>query len=177
MGWVLGLVGLAWGQLPVRYILQADGLSWLWREYRMGAEYRFFREAPPFEAGVFRPRLEGLTGTLGLSYARMLPIRGVLGRVGVKYYGWRPRYAPAGLWVGLHGLVGLIGAIGEPSRRAWGVGLSVGYQCIFRQSYGAVVDPYLLWEWRPSKAWQVSPLQIGLRMGLASRRWQRRVTR
>lgn len=175
--WGVWLIGLGWAQLPARYVVQADVVSWVWGEYRASGEYRLFREAPPFEGGVLRPRLEGLTSTLGLSYVRKLPLRGFFIRPGIKYYGWRPRYAPAGLWVGFHGLIGGVGAFQEPSHVISGLGISLGYQYIFRQSYGALLDPYLMWEWRFSRAWREAPLQVGLRVGLASRRWQRRVTR
>ncbi len=177
-GMGLGLVlGLLWGQLPARYALKGDGLSWIWRSYRLGAEYRLFRWAPPFEAHVERPRREGLTVVLWADYVRMLPERGVVFRPGLRYYFLQPKKAPHGLWVGLHAVGGLSGATWEKAAFTGGIGLAVGYQYIFRQSYGGLVEPYLLAEIRGRKLRWISPVQVGFSLGLASRRWRLRLTR
>lgn len=180
MRWValfMGVGGVLWGQLPARYVLKADALSWVWRSYRVGGEYRLFRWAPPFEANVERPKYEGLTLQVWADYVRLLPVRGVVLRPGGRYYFLFPRKAPHGLWAGLHGVGGLTGAPQEKTTLALGIGLSVGYQHIFRQSYGGVVEPYLLVEVRGrSLAW-LSPVQVGLSLGIASRRWRLRLTR
>ncbi|GIV24816.1 MAG: hypothetical protein KatS3mg026_0508 [Bacteroidia bacterium] len=170
--WSSGL--LVWGQLPARYVLKADILSPLWREYRLAGEYRLFRWAPPFIASVERHRWEGLTGWAALSYYRRWPQRGALLRLGARYYPLRTAYTPEGLWVGLHGAVAGRAPRSEPTRWAAGFGLTVGYQHLFHQAYGAAVEPYLLLEGLFGGQKAFSPFQVGLNVGFASRRWDRR---
>jgi len=176
--WTGLLMGVGvWAQLPARYVLKADALSWAWRSYRVGGEYRLFRYAPPFEANVERPRREGLTLTIWADYVRFLPLRGWVGRVSGRYYFWVPRKAPHGWWGGIHGLIGMHGIPTEKARAVGGLGLSFGYQHLFRQSYGGTVEPYLLVELRGRSLRWISPIQVGLSLGLASRRWRLRLTR
>lgn len=174
VGLCSGGVGALWAQLPARYGLKADILSFLSREHRLTGEYRLFRWAPPFIASVERARAEGLTAVLSLSYYRYLPQRGLIVRPGVRYYFWKPPYAPEGLWVGVHGAIAGWGARREKTTWSAGAGLSIGYQHLFRQAYGASIEPYLLAEGllrRPPKVWA---LQIGVNVGFAARKWERR---
>jgi len=171
------MASVLWAQLPARYVLKADVLSWAWRSYRISGEYRLFKGAPPFEANVERPKYEGLTIQVGVDYVRLLPVHGVVLRPGSRYYFLHPRKAPHGLWACLHGVGGLTGTPREKTILALGIGLSVGYQHIFRQSYGGVVEPYLLVETQGKSLRWLSPVQIGLSLGIASRRWRLRLTR
>lgn len=167
-------LGGIWAQLPARYVLKADGLSFLVREHRITGEYRLFRWAPPFIASVERVRWEGLTAVLSLSYYRYLPQRGVIGRPGMRYYFWKRPYAPEGLWAGLHGTVASWAARREKTTWGAGAGLSVGYQHLFHQAYGAAIEPYLSMEIlsrRPPRSWV---LQVGVNVGFAARKWERR---
>lgn len=172
--WAWSSALLVWGQLPARYAFKADALSPLWREYRLAGEYRLFRWAPPFIASVERHRWEGLTFTLAGSYYRRWPEQGGVLRVGGRYYFLRPKYAPQGLWAGLHLAVGATGARTERTFWAGGAGLTIGYQHIFRQAYGGCVEPYVLFELLGGRQKPFSPFQVGLHVGLASRRWDRR---
>ncbi len=176
-GWIVWGVSILWGQLPARYALKADALSWVWRSYRVGGEYRLFRWAPPFKANVERHRWDGLTMSLWVDYVRLLPVRGVVVRPGARYYFLWPERAPHGLWAGLHAIGGLSGAPNEKPIFAAGLGLAFGYQYLFRQSYGGLVEPYLLAEVRGKSLRWISPIQVGLALGIASRRWGLRLTR
>jgi hypothetical protein len=170
----IALLGLLWGQLPARYVIKGDALSFLWREYRIAGEYRLFRWAPPFIASVERHRWEGLTLLLSTSYYRRLPHRGALARIGARYYFHRPAYAPEGLWAGVHITTGGSAARQEVTRWVIGGGLTVGYQHIFHQAYGGTVEPYLLLDLVGGRAKWVFPFQIGLQVGFAARKWNRR---
>ncbi|MCS6895167.1 MAG: hypothetical protein NZZ60_03330 [Bacteroidia bacterium] len=160
--------------MPARYVLKADALSFLWREYRLTAEYRLFRWAPPFIASVERHRWDGLTFILSGSYYRRLPTRGGIGRIGVRYYVWRPAYSPQGFWVGLHGAGQAWGLRGEKPSFAFAPGLTLGYQHIFRQAYGGIVEPHLLLEPRIFRLAPFAIFQFGLNVGFAARHWERR---
>ncbi|RMF46302.1 MAG: hypothetical protein D6750_10580 [Bacteroidetes bacterium] len=163
-----------WGQLPARYVLKADVLAPLWREYRLMGEYRLFRWAPPFIASVERHRWEGLTGTVGVSYYRRWPERGAFLRVGLHYYALRPPYAPEGFWVGVQAMLGAWAPRTEKPRWTAGPGLTIGYQHLFHQAYGAAIEPYLLVEGLFGPRRRYFPFQVGLNVGFASRRWERR---
>jgi len=163
-----------WAQLPARYVLKADVLGPLWREYRLMGEYRLFRWAPPFIASVERHRWEGLTFILSGSYYRRWPARGGGLRIGGRYYFLQPNYAPHGLWAGLHGALAGFGARGEKTYWAAGAGLTIGYQHLFRQAYGGCIEPYLLLELLGGRKKPFFPFQVGLNVGFASRRWERR---
>ncbi|MEN2992916.1 MAG: hypothetical protein ABDH91_05115 [Bacteroidia bacterium] len=167
--WSSGLV-VGWGQLPARYVLKADIFSFLWREQRLSGEYRLFEYAPPFVAGVERPKWEGLTAIGSVAFFRHLPLYGILLRPGLRYYPLRPVYSPQGFWSGLHLAGGLFFLREGPLRAAGGLGLSVGYQYIFRQAYGATVEPFLQGE-IIFPSFSLSPLQVGLQVGFAGRKW------
>ncbi|GIV23309.1 MAG: hypothetical protein N3A68_01920 [Bacteroidia bacterium] len=167
-------LSLCLGQLPARYVLKADALGFLWREQRLTAEYRLFRWAPPLKASVERARWDGLTLTLNGSYYRRLPLRGGVLRSGVRYYPLRPAYAPEGLWVGLHGTLGLVAPVRETPQWQGGPGLSLGYQHIFHQAYGGVIEPYLLLDFLFGRYKNLMPFQVGLHIGFAARKWNRR---
>ncbi len=169
-----GGIGILWAQLPTRYVLKLDALSFLSREHRITGEYRLFRWAPPFIASVERARWEGLTVTLSLSYYRYLPQRGAIGRPGARYYFWKRPYTPEGLWVGLHGAIASWAARREKAYWSAGAGLSLGYQHLFRQAYGAAVEPYLLAEVLSRRPPRGMALQVGLNVGFAARKWDRR---
>ncbi|MCS7152319.1 MAG: hypothetical protein N2253_05865 [Bacteroidia bacterium] len=161
-------------QLPARYVIKGDVLSFLWREQRLAGEYRLFQWAPPFIASVERHRWEGLTLLTSVSYFRLLPRRGAVIRTGVRYYFRKPAYSPEGLWGGIHLAGGIWGVRSEPSSGTVTGGLTVGYQHIFHQAYGGVVEPYLLIEPYFRSAVPFRPIQVGVYVGFASRRWQRR---
>lgn len=175
--WLFLVISGLWGQLPARYALKADALSWIWHSYRLGGEYRLFRWAPPFEANVERHRLDGATLNIWADYVRLLPVRGIVLRAGARYYFLRPERAPHGLWAGLYGVAALSGAPDKKPTPAIGVGLAIGYQYLFQQSYGGLIEPYLLAEVRGRSLRWLSPIQVGLAAGLASRRWGLRLTR
>jgi len=175
--WLFLGISVLWGQLPARYVLKADALSWIWRSYRVGGEYRLFRWAPPFVASVDRHQWDGLTLNIWADYVRLLPIRGIILRPGARYYFLRPEKAPSGLWASLYGVAALSGAPDKKPTPAAGIGLAIGYQHLFRQSYGGLVEPYLLAEARGRSLRWLSSIQIGLAAGLASRRWGLRLTR
>lgn len=171
--WVVPL----FAQLPVRYSFRADLTSFFWREQRLWGEYRLFQWAPPFIATVERARCEGLTATIAISYFRRLPLRGGAFRLGVRYYFLRPPYSPQGIWAGALIGIGVWGARNEKPFFTPLAGLAVGYQHIFYQGYGAAVDPFLFFEPRWRRGSPLAPLQVGLGVGFASRRWARRMTR
>ncbi|MCX8111807.1 MAG: hypothetical protein N3E49_01220 [Bacteroidia bacterium] len=174
-GWSSGLwIGMLAAQLPARYVLKADGLGFVWREFRLWGEYRLFRWAPPFIASVDRHRWDGLTLCVGLGYFRRWPLRGGLGRVGLRYYPLRRPYAPEGLWVGLHVVGAGWGVRRESTMLSVAPSLSIGYQFIFRQSYGGVIEPLVCIEphWRQDSPFSL--VQLGVNVGWASRRWSRR---
>ncbi|MEN3040186.1 MAG: hypothetical protein ABDH66_01425 [Bacteroidia bacterium] len=165
---------LLWGQLPARYVLKADALSFIWREYRLSVEYRLFRWAPPFIASVERHKWDGLTLVVGGGYYRRFPVRGGVWKIGLRYYIWRSAYSPQGFWVGIHGAGQAWGMRGESPSFSWVPGLTLGYQHIFRQAYGGAVEPYILVEPRLFGSTPFAPFQLGLHAGFAARRWERR---
>lgn len=171
------LVWLGWlsAQLPARYAVKADALSFLWREHRVWGEYRLFQWAPPFIASVDRHRWDGMTAILGLSYFRRLPLRGGIMRLGLRYYPLKPAYSPEGLWIGLHIAGGFWNARRERALFSTAPGLTIGYQHIFRQGYGALVEPYILIEPHFRRDAPFRPFQPGVNVGFASRRWDRRL--
>ncbi|MCX7606294.1 MAG: hypothetical protein N2170_03375 [Bacteroidia bacterium] len=171
----LGLsISFVWAQLPARYLLKGDALSFLWREYRITGEYRLFRWAPPFISSVERARWDGLTFIAGGSYYRRLPLRGGIFRSGLRYYWLRRVYAPQGVWAGLHLCIGGWGPPREKTTWAGGVGFTMGYQHLFYQAYGGVVEPYLQVEGLFGRYRALYPIQVGLNVGFAARKWDRR---
>lgn len=171
------LLYISWlfAQLPARYGVKGDALSFLWREYRAWGEYRLFQWAPPFISSVDRHRWDGMTAILGMSYFRRLPLRGGIMRVGLRYYPQKPAYSPQGLWVGLHLAAGLWNARRERPLLAFAPGLTIGYQYIFGQAYGALVEPYVMIEPYLRRGFPFRPVQVGINVGFASRRWDRRM--
>ncbi|MCS6789958.1 MAG: hypothetical protein NZ580_03140 [Bacteroidia bacterium] len=158
--------GVAFAQLPSRYALKANLISFFWREYELTGEYRLFAWAPAFQANVERARWEGLASIVGVGF---YPRRTWLLRGGIRYYFLRPKYALEGLWGGLHGIIGW-----RERKYSGGMGLSVGYQHIFRQGYGFSVEPFLRGEGVYAGEKIQFALHLGLNIGVAARRWLRR---
>nr|BAL56524.1 hypothetical protein HGMM_F40B03C12 [uncultured Bacteroidetes bacterium] len=111
---------------------------------------------------------------MGCSYWRRLPERGAVLRLGAKYYPLKPAYSPQGAWIGVHLTGAGISPRSEKTLWTGGMGIALGYQHIFRQAYGGSVEPYLLGEITWGKKRLTSPLQIGMNIGFAARRWERR---
>ncbi|MCS7188996.1 MAG: hypothetical protein NZ933_04280 [Bacteroidia bacterium] len=167
-------ISILLAQLPVRYALKADVLSFLWREYRVSGEYRLFQWAPPFIASVERAKWEGLTIICQGSYYRRLPYWGAIIRLGLRYYFLRRNYAPEGLWGGMHLGGSSIVVPDEKMKGGAGGGIGIGYQHVFHQGYGGIIEPYLLIEGIFSRYKGFCPIQMGINVGLASRKWNRR---
>lgn len=159
-------LGLVCAQLPVRYALKANLTSFFWKEYELTGEYRLFAWAPAFHANVERARWEGLAMTMGAS---SYPRKTWLLRVGARYYFLRPKYALEGLWGGFHGVIGW-----KEGKYPVGIGLSMGYQHVFRQGYGFSIEPFLRGEGVYAGEKARFALHLGLNIGVAARKWLRR---